>query len=187
MSNETIFAFVAGAAIGTITTWSLLKTKYEKLAQEEIDSVKEVYSKKYEDLKSESKKVLPEQSEVKPKTQNYHSILNNLGYTEEKEEDKDIKETEEVAVNSPYIIPPEEFGIDDDYTVVSLTYYADDVLTDENDEPIEDIDDVVGLDSLNHIGDYEPDAIHVRNDKYKTDYEILRSQMTYLEATRPLR
>ena len=37
-----------GAAIGSAVTWKLVKTKYERIAQEEIDSVKEVYSRKEE-------------------------------------------------------------------------------------------------------------------------------------------
>ena len=32
-----------GAAIGSAVTWKLVKTKYEQLAQEEIDSVKQIF------------------------------------------------------------------------------------------------------------------------------------------------
>ena len=45
--NETmgkILIFVTGAAIGSAVTWKLVKTKYEQIAQAEIESVKEVYS-----------------------------------------------------------------------------------------------------------------------------------------------
>lgn len=45
------FSFLAGAgigsAIGVIATQRYLKSKYEKIAQEEIDSMKEYYSEKY--------------------------------------------------------------------------------------------------------------------------------------------
>ena len=41
LNNVLIFA--VGAAIGSAVTWKLLKTKYERIAQEEIDSVKEVF------------------------------------------------------------------------------------------------------------------------------------------------
>ena len=44
LSNFIIFA--TGAAIGSVVTWKIVKTKYEQIAQEEIDSVKEVYSKR---------------------------------------------------------------------------------------------------------------------------------------------
>lgn len=50
------------------------------------------------------------------------------------------------------MIPPEQFGDDEEYEQISLTYYADGVLADENDEVIEDVEDAVGIDSLNHFG-----------------------------------
>ena len=37
-----LLAFIAGAGIGSVCTWQLLKRKYEQIAQEEIDSVKAV-------------------------------------------------------------------------------------------------------------------------------------------------
>ena len=39
-------AFVVGAATGVAATFTYAKKKYAKIAQEEIDSVKEIYSKK---------------------------------------------------------------------------------------------------------------------------------------------
>ena len=36
--------FVVGAAIGSVTTWYFVKDKYKKIADEEIESVKEYYS-----------------------------------------------------------------------------------------------------------------------------------------------
>lgn len=44
-----IVMFTIGAVIGSAVTWKLLKTKYERLAQEEIDSVKERYTYKKEE------------------------------------------------------------------------------------------------------------------------------------------
>ena len=42
-------AFVVGAATGVAATFTYAKNKYAKIAQEEIDSVKEVFSKKAKD------------------------------------------------------------------------------------------------------------------------------------------
>lgn len=50
------------------------------------------------------------------------------------------------------MIPPEQFGDNEEHEQISLTYYADGVLADENDEVIEDVEDAVGIDSLNHFG-----------------------------------
>ena len=80
---------------------------------------------------------------------------------------------------APYIITPDEFGEFDDYETISLTYYADGVLTDDMDEPIEDVDGLVGVDSLSHFGEYEDDSVFVRNDRMKADYEILSDLRNY--------
>ena len=82
-------------------------------------------------------------------------------------------------IDRPYVIPPDEFGEFEDYEAISLIYFADKVLTDEDYEIVDDVDDVVGLDSFNHIGEYEDDCVHVRNDRLKSDYEILYDPRNY--------
>lgn len=81
----------------------------------------------------------------------------------------------------PYVISPDEFGEmeDEDYDKVSVTYYADGVLADEYDEVVENVDEIVGEESLTHFGEYEDDSVFVRNDKLKCDYEILLDQRNY--------
>ena len=82
----------------------------------------------------------------------------------------------------PYVISPEEFGEFEDYERISLSYYADQILADEDDEKVEDVDNVVGLESLAHFGEYEDDSVFVRNDRLKCDYEILLDQRTYSDV-----
>lgn len=79
----------------------------------------------------------------------------------------------------PYIIPPEMFDEEPDYDAVTLTYYNDGVVADMWDEKVDDVDDTIGSDSLNHFGEYEEDSVFVRNDNLKTDYEILRDYRNY--------
>ena len=76
--------------------------------------------------------------------------------------------------DKPYVIPPEEFGEMEGYVQSSLTYYADRVLTDEDDNVIDDVDGIVGADFYKHFGEYEEDSVFVRNDGKKHDYEILK-------------
>ena len=45
-SVKAAFIFSAGAAVGSILTWKLIKTRYERIVQEEIDSVKAVFSRR---------------------------------------------------------------------------------------------------------------------------------------------
>ena len=82
----------------------------------------------------------------------------------------------------PYVISPDEFGEFEDYERISLSYYADQILADEDDEKVEDVDNVVGLESLAHFGEYEDDSVFVRNDRLKCDYEILLDQRTYSDV-----
>lgn len=186
---------IAGATIGSAVTWKLVKNKYEQIAREEIDSVKEVFSKRESSEPSVS--ISKETAELgKAMADGFEAGVNNTEdlthvkalmqaarYTSYSDKDKKEEKGEEPLAIEPYIIPPEELG-ECDYEVVSLMFYADGVLTDEMDEVIEtddEIDDIVGLDSLNHFGEYEDDSVFVRNDELQTDYEILRDVRRYAD------
>lgn len=190
MSNKSVFllAFIMGAAAGSVGTWYCVRKKYEELAQEEIDSVKEVFSKREQELKGEavSKNIaesIKAEDKEKPSIKEYAAILQKQGYTDYSHMEEEEKE-EAVTMQSdkPYVIPPEQFGDNEDYEQISLTYYADQILADENDEIVEDVEETVGFESLNHFGEFEDDSVFVRNDMRKCDYEILLDERTYSEA-----
>ena len=93
MNNNVIgvITFVAGVAIGSIVTWKFTKTKYEKIANEEIESVKEVFSKRKENT---------EKAEVKE----YHTQIKDSGYDTAIDIEKTEK-GEEMSMNDKvYII-----------------------------------------------------------------------------------
>lgn len=163
-----VIIFTTGAAIGALVSWKLLEMRYKKIADEEIESVKAIYSKKDEEV--EPKEFEPKRFEPQKFKPEYTDLVNEL-YSSEKE-GEDVKK-------KPYIITPEEFGDQDDYEAESLTYYSDGVLTDNRDEPIEDVENIVGNDFKSHFGEYEDDSVFIRNDKLKTDYEILAVAMSY--------
>ena len=50
------------------------------------------------------------------------------------------------------------------------------------DDIVDNVDDVVGVDSLTHFGEYEEDSVFVRNDLLQTDYEILRDPRKYSDV-----
>lgn len=83
--------------------------------------------------------------------------------------------------SAPHIITPEEFGENEEYDTISLTLYSDGVLADDADKPIDDVDEVIGKESLEHFGEYEDDSIFVRNDKLKCDYEVLIDERKYAQ------
>lgn len=202
-----VLIFVLGAAAGSLATWKLIEKKYKDIAQEEIDSVKDTFSKmnknKYpdkledypdfkefddsddsDDVEEEPK---PEQKidrNNKPDIVEYAKILSETGYTNyaERQDKKEKKGVEPVEDERPYVISPDEFGEKDGYENVTLTYYADGVLTDYFDNVISNVDEVVGFDSLDHFGEYEDDVVFVRNEKMETDYEILRDLRDFNES-----
>lgn len=109
----------------------------------------------------------------------YASMLVQEGYT-----DYSAKKDATIGTpgDIPYVIPPEEFGEMEGYNKYSLTYYADHILTDDTDCVIDDVDSLIGFESLTHFGEYEDDSVFVRNDRTRSDYEILRSLRTYSEV-----
>lgn len=189
-----IAAFIFGAAVGSGVTWYFLKDKYEKLAQEEIDSVKEVFSKRASDIseKDEPQNDVEDTPEepIDTELDSYKQFVNKVEYTDySTDKTSDVKQEkvdEPDYEEAPYVIMPEEFGELDEYDQISLTYYSDQVLTDENDELVEDVDRVVGFESLNHFGEYEDDSVFVRNDRLKCDYEILVDHRKYTDVLKNL-
>ena len=188
-----IFMFAAGAVIGSAATWFVLKNKYEQMVQEEIESVKEALGGLNNNEQSEDET----ESEDEEEAEEYHQV--NWDELEDLDEDSDeeMEEyanltnlyssekggAEKVKAKKPYVISPYDFGEIDEYRKIDLTYYADDVLADEDDEIVSDVDELIGKDSLNTFGEYEDDAVFVRNEYLMADFEILKDYRTYEEAT----
>lgn len=187
MNSKTtiLLVFLIGAASGGITTWYCVKKKYEELAEEEIASVKEVFAKREKEAgnRSAGDTVSVNHKTQKPDIKEYSAMLHKQGYT--RYSDSSVVEEEE-ETNKPYVIPPEQFGDNEDYSQISLTYYADQVLADENDEMIEDVESMIGFESLSHFGEYEDDSVFVRNDARKCDYEILQDQRLYSDVIKEM-
>lgn len=172
MKNKIIYfaVFATGAVLGAVSSMQYFKTKYEKIAEEEIKSVKETLSGKVTTISKEEKEDVEESHEqTEEEVRTYHDIVND--YTSFSKKDKEDEE-----VKKPYIIPPEEFGEKDEYDLISLTYHSDHVLVNDLDEVIKgrELESLVGKDALSHFGEYEDDSVFVRNDTLKTDIEILK-------------
>lgn len=187
-------AFLTGVAVGAAATWNFAKKKYEQIAQEEIDSVKEVFRR----LRGESKVKTTEEPEVERVEENeadktndhvdiceYRKVINNNSY----DNDQNYEEGAPINMDRPYVIAPDEFGERAGYERFSFTYYSDGTLTDECDEPIspEDVEKLIGKESLTHFGDYEDDSVFVRNDDIESDFEILLDLRKYSDVKRHIR
>lgn len=179
-----------GILIGSVVTGTIMKKKYEEIIDEEIQSVKDRYSKKEEvkeeEVKEEVKDTIDDTDEILRKNplsnkempehvmdayrERYADILERNGYTYENEYEPE---------DDPYIIDPEEFDVLSDYGSITLTYFSDGVLVDDVDEVIEDPEEYIG-NALTILDEsYECRAVYVRNDIFKMDYEILKDDWTW--------
>ena len=182
--------FCGGVFIGGFLTWDFFKTKYEKIADEEIASVKETFEhreprpdKNYK--VEEALKVNDEYINVSPGVaERIIKIIDSNGYRNYSntaiETDKKGG-TADMELKQPYVITPEQYEDNVDYTKVSLTWYNDEVLEDDWGNVL-DPDDVIGSDALKTFGQYEKDGVFVRDDDEQIDYEVLLDTRSYKEA-----
>lgn len=190
MKLSHVIAFVAGAVIGYFTADYLLKDKYEKRFQQEVSSTIEAfktnknegYNKNNEvtfngeKLKAVSDEVVV--ADIKEYAKNigkhdYSEVNNDKPYEESKDDDIDH--------TKPYIITEEEVDAYMNYSITQWNYYADGVLTDENNEVVEDVSTTIGKEAFEYLKRTSESAIYVRNDLLELDYEILKNEMTYAE------
>lgn len=184
-----VFMFAVGAAIGSAVTWKIVKDRYERIVQEELESIRETFDvceaesdddcdaeeddvrqinwEELEDLDAE------ELEEPNNDLSDYAKLVKN--YTSEKGGADKVKK-------KPYVISPDEFGELDNYRRFSLTYYLDGIIEDEDHDIVEDADEIIGVDPADHFGEYEEDSVFVRNEYLRSDFEILRDPRTYEEA-----
>lgn len=189
--------FAAGAAIGSVVTWKIVKSQYERIVQEEIESIKEVFSNGLPDIQKPEEESETEDEEPQgcPGQINWDELEDLDEDLDEPDED-DAKKYVELAgmynndekggannmAKVPYVISPYDFGEIDEYNQIELTYYSDGTLEDEDYNIVTDVDELIGEGSLYTFGEYEDDAVFVRNERLQTDFQILKDYRTYSEA-----
>lgn len=188
---KTLVSFFGGVAIGAASAYYFAKKKYSAIADEEIASIKRWYAKRYEQRKEPtvaepSRDASADEAEYDIQ-QRKQDLITTMDISERAGYVKYGAQTRERIMNgapsqTPYVISPEEFGEDDEYAQITLTWYADGILADDADRPVADIETVVGEEFWTHFGEYSNDSVYIRNDARKCDYEILRNLDTFEEA-----
>lgn len=176
---SSVIIFCGGVFIGGFLTWDFFKTKYEKIADEEIASVKETF----EHRESRPDKNYKVEEELKGNDA-YVNIIDSNSYRNYSNitiETNKKGGTADMELNHPYVITPEQYEDNANYTKVSLTWYNDEVLEDDWGNVL-DPDDVIGSDALKTFGQYEKDSVFVRDDDEQIDYEVLLDTRSYKET-----
>ena len=176
---SSVIIFCGGVFIGGFLTWDFFKTKYEKIADEEIASVKETFEHR-EPRRDKNYNV----EEALKGSDAYINIIDSNSYRNYSNTEIETEKkggTADMELKQPYVITPEQYEDNVDYTKVSLTWYNDEVLEDDWGNVL-DPDDVIGSDALKTFGQYEKDSVFVRDDDEQIDYEVLLDTRSYKET-----
>lgn len=186
-----LFMFAMGAAIGSFSAWFYAKKKYEKIANDEIRSMREYFRRREKELLEDDTEEEAEETEGEPESSKeendkgiYSNIIKESGYVRygKSSNQNNSEEAEGNDVDDePYVIRPDLFDTLDDYESMTLTYYADGVLADMFDVPIDNPDTLVGTDFVDcfNADEVDGDVVYVRNERKKTDFEIIEDLRNY--------
>ena len=167
--NKSII-FCAGAVVGGLVGYYIGKKREESFREAEIASVKDAYAKDIHDAVDEA------YDEYKKQVEKLHVsyIPDDEDKSGDEEWDEADKENPVEPEMVPYVISPDGFANEkSEYAKLTLVYYEDnEVLINEEEECV-DIDTSIGYDAINHFGEYEKDAVFVRNEALGNDYEVL--------------
>lgn len=192
---KNVLIFLGGAAVGGLAATLYFKRKmvileedYQRIANDEINKYinKPIWVK---DVVVETTNCIGGNQELSNESKNNtdikkcQTISEENGYIESEDEityeEKD--EDEQVA---PYIITPDEYGDDDEYTTRTLTAFTDKVILDEDNCLFNT--NYFGKDITKTLYSKEnvDTSIFVRDDNDKVDYEIVKEKISFEDFTK---
>lgn len=182
-----LLIFAAGLAVGAVTGALVIKNKVLADAKAEVEEVRAYYRSKQQERgvkeAEETKEEVKEAEETKEETVKFDRNT-YINYNKMAREYQTSKYS--TFADDPYIIDPEEFGENPEYDTMTLTYFADGVLVDDVDDLVDEPDVVVGLENLKVLGDYGASSVYIRNDIYRTDYEVIKDDWNYSDIKEPV-
>ena len=184
-----LLIFAAGLAVGAVAGAVIVKNKVLADAKAEIEEVRDYYRSQRGEVKQEEVEEVKEMVEetidrVQDMIKEHDNKKEHINYNKLVQNYNPSKNV--VEYDDPFIIDPSEFGENDDYDTMTLTYFADGVLVDDVDDIVDEPDIVVGLENLKVFEEYGASSVYVRNDIYKTDYEIIRDDWNYSDLKEPV-
>jgi len=206
--NKTLFIAIGsgllglgmGLSIGHILTRRQLEQQYADAMQEEIKATKAYYGILHKgdgyETPEKAVKTLGVDTEFNSDDETLQKLVTELKYSTEiveknifdgrSEDDVDYSEEDSNRNSeSPYIISVQEYMAGEaEFNQVTVSYFAgDEVLCDDSDDPIDEVETVVGHDNLTKFGHRSNDAniVYVRNEKLQIDFEVIKNNGNYSE------
>lgn len=183
-----LLIFAAGLAVGAVAGALVVKNKVLADAKAEVEEVRDYYRsqrgekvQEVEEVKEMVEETIDRVQDMIKENDNKKEYVNYSKLTDKYKSNEKV-----VEFDDPFIIDPSEFGENDDYDTMTLTYFADGVLVDDVDDVVEEPDIVVGLENLKVFEEFGASSVYVRNDIYKTDYEIIRDDWNYSDLKEPV-
>lgn len=204
---------LVGVAGGYLIARKRLEAKYAELSRQEIAEARDHYAKRNkaepydtpagaleavsergriaadavldyqgngkDEEKSEAVVVVEQETTIER-----HNIFTDQASSPEWDSDQE-QSKRDAHPDEPYILTQEEYMENEpDYQQSTLTYFAeDDVLCDEKDQPIPDVDGVVGEDNLSRFGHGSRDnrVLYIRNDRIQLAFEVIKNDGSYAQ------
>lgn len=201
LAATSITSLAIGGAAGFVVTRRLLGVAFAEVAAKEIDEAKKYYSALYKKdgfetpadavetlISDENSELLRDAVEamqaysgveIDPESETVvtgEAVVRNI--FGDPTEDLDDEEIANRPDDAPYIITNEEYFVNEDnHEQTSVTYFeGDDVLSDGRDQPISDVDGIIGENNLKFgHGSQDKNIVYIRNGLLEMDFEVIRS------------
>lgn len=180
MTYKTFGIFFAGVAVGAAGCYFALRVKFEKQLNEQVDVINQAFDREMEKLGLEITKEKKEAEDPVNGGKIFRTEIKKHGYETHfktiKEDSPKMEEMEspkEGGSVEPYIISAEQFATDGILDKVTLTYYINADLVCEEEEILDNFQNIIGTDFVNHFHDDEEGVVYVRNERLGTDYEVI--------------
>lgn len=174
--------FIGGMAVGVAISWQYHKNKYEQMIQEDMESLRARRMKTGESTKCDKGTKVDDKSvdeEVYEPTDEDLDKAGDIIDVYKYKTKVDGNEETHIEALRPYIITSAEFASVPMYDTDTFYYHKNDIITNDDDSAIiDDVEYYLGMSTLEvkaHFGESEEDtdSVYIRNDKLKTDIEIL--------------
>lgn len=198
-----LILIVSGVIAGSGTTFLICKSRYKKKGIAEAESIRKAYREKYgqvTDALDAGKDVIIESGKVTGtivSPEEAMLVKEQMAAGKPAPESMDTMRIDYSAISRKYTadksdpvvdiiedavfeyIDADEFDSLMNYKCESLWWYRNGVLANTNGDVISDIERTIGMETLNKLETSGDDAIYVRNNRTKMDYEVLLSRHEY--------